>query len=268
LAFSSKNGMKFRGHTLVWDGDLPPWFNSYTNAGNAAPMMLDHISTVVRHYAGRVASWDVVNEGVGIEDGRADGLRMTPWLRLIGPEYIAMAFHAVHEADPNAVLVYNESWLEPEDRSTETRRRAVLTLLTNLRKRGVPVHALGVQSHIFAETRACGPNFERFLEEISDLGLAILVTEMDVRDQHLPGEIGVRDRMVAQQYYDYLSFMLRFKSVKTVVTWGLTDRYTWIGGHNPRTDGQSVRPLPYDEDLKPTLARSAMQLAFEQASRR
>lgn len=268
LSFASQHGMKFRGHTLVWDGDLPPWFNSTFNAQNAASMTIEHISTVVRHYAGRITSWDVVNEGIQVQDGQPGGLKMNPWLRFIGPEYIEMAFHAAHAADPNAKLVYNENWLEPEDSSTEERRRATLALLTRLKRKSVPVQALGVQSHIFAETYTTGPRFKRFLEEVADLGLEIMITEMDVRDQNLSGGPAVYQRLVAEQYYRYLSFMLQFKELKTVLTWGLADRYSWINKHNPRRDGFPVRPLPYDGDLQATPARYAVQKAFEEAVNR
>jgi len=265
--FLSSHGMKYRGHTLVWELALPTWFHNTVNAGNAKAMMLDHISVVVRHYAGKMHSWDVVNEAIELNDGRPDGLKNTPWLQMVGPEYIEMAFHAAHEADPKAMLTYNENWLEPESWA-ETKRQATVALLTNLKKKGVPVHGLGIQSHLFAETVVGGPHFARFLDEVADLGLAILITEMDIRDQHLGGSVETRDQAVAQKYYDYLSFMLQRKAVKVVLTWGLSNRYTWISEHNPRPDGSPVRPLPYDADLKPTPAWSAVAAAFDQASER
>lgn len=257
-----------RGHTLVWGEALPKWFSYTVNEANANKMMVDHISTVMRHYAGKMHSWDVVNEAFQIEDGRADGLKNTPWLQLIGPEYIENAFHAAHEADPSATLVYNENWIEPEDAGTDKKRNAVLALLTRLRKNNVPVHALGIQSHVYAETNITGPGFKRFLQQISDLGLGIMITEMDVREKNALGDIAIRDRLIASQYYKYLSFMLQFPAVKTVLTWGLSDRYTWIATHNPRADGLPVRPLPYDAEMNPTPAWDAIRNAFEEARRR
>ena len=267
-SFAAENHLLFRGHTLVWENALPAWFSARVTTQNAEKLMTDHISTVVRHYAGKVCSWDVVNEAVQIQDGREDGLKMTPWLRFIGDEYIETAFRAAHEADPNAMLVYNENWVEPDDADSEKRRRAVLGLLAGLKKRNVPVHGLGIQSHIFAEASVTGPRFRQFLQEIEDMGLAILVTEMDVRDQHLPADIKTRDRLVAEQYERYLSFLLQFRAVKTILTWGISDRYTWIATHNQRADGLPVRPLPYDNGLEPTAAWAAIQSAFEHASKR
>lgn len=268
LSFATQHGLKFRGHTLIWDGDLPPWFSSHFNAGNAEAMTVEHISTVVGHYAGRVNSWDVINEGIQVQDGQPAGLKLNPWLRFIGPDYMEIAFLVAHQADPRAKLVYNENWLEPEDSTTEDRRRATLTLLTRLKRKNIPVHALGVQSHIFAETNTTGPRFNRFLNEVSDLGLEIMITEMDVRDQNVPGRSAEYQQIVAEQYYRYLTFMLQFNALKTFLTWGLTDRYSWITKHNPRRDGLPVRPLPYDSDLHPTPAWYAIQKAFEEARSR
>jgi endo-1,4-beta-xylanase len=267
-SFAAEHHLAVRGHTLVWENALPSWFSVYATSSNAEQLMTDHISTVVRRFAGKVAAWDVVNEAVQMQDAREDGLKKTPWLRLIGPEYIELAFRAAHEADPKAMLIYNENWIEPDDLDSERRRRAVLNLLMDLKKRNVPVHGLGIQSHIFAEANVTGANFQTFLREIEALGLSILITELDVRDQHLPADIQTRDRMVAAQYEKYLSFLLQFESVKTVLTWGLSDHHTWIADHNRRPDGLPVRPLPYDSELKPKPAWQAMQSAFAHASKR
>jgi endo-1,4-beta-xylanase len=264
--YANSNGMLFRGHTLVWEAALPRWFQSTVNARNAKSILIDHISTVVRHYAGKMHSWDVVNEAFQMEDGRPDGLKNTPWLKFLGPEYLEIAFHAAHEADPAAALYYNENWLEPDN--CEGKRRAVLATLTNLKKKGVPIHGLGIQSHLYAEADVTGPQFRRFLQEVEDLGLAIIISELDVRDKNLPASPETRDRLVAEQYYKYLSFVLKCKAVKTVLTWGLSDRYTWIARSQGRADGLPVRPLPYDANLEPTEARWAMQRALEQAPAR
>lgn len=263
--FASDRKMLFRGHTLVWEQSLPSWFDEHVTSSNAEKVMKDHISAVVRHYSGKVSSWDVVNEAVQVNNGRADGLKITPWLRFIGPEYIEIAFRTAHEADPKTELIYNENWVEPDDSDCEKRRRTVLALLTNLKKKNVPVHGLGIQSHIFAEARVTGSNFYRFLQEVEDLGLSITVTEMDVRDQHLPADLQTRDRLVAEQYERYLSFLLQFEAVKTILTWELSNLYTWLSYNNKRGDGLPVRPLPYDAELRPTLSWQAMARAFDGA---
>jgi endo-1,4-beta-xylanase len=267
-SFCQSHGILFRGHTLVWEQALPRWFGYAVTRENARKMMTDHIATVVRHYAGKIHSWDVVNEAVQIEDRRPDGLKMTPWLRWIGPEYIDTAFHVAHEADPRAILVYNENWLESEEAFADRKRAAVLSLLTRMTKARVPVHALGIQSHLFAGTNTRNASFERFLHQVSDLGLSIMITEMDVRDKNAPADIAIRDRLVARRYSEHLSFMLRFPAVKTLVLWGLSNRYTWLATHDPRPDGLPARPLPYDAELKPTPAWDAIRYALEDARSR
>jgi endo-1,4-beta-xylanase len=266
--FSKSHGILFRGHTLVWHGALPSWFANTVNEANAKTVMQEHISAVMRHYAGKIKSWDVVNEAVWIADKRPDGLRITPWLQFIGPEYIETAFHTAHEADPGATLVYNDYFLETEDAAGESKRRAVWTMIAGLKKRGVPIHALGIQSHLVGSANVTGPNFKRFLQAISDLGLDILVTELDVDDRTLPADVAVRDRLIATQYFDYLSFMLQFKATKAVLTWGLSDRYSWLVYSHQRSDGRPNRPLPYDAELEPTPARDAIRDALDGARRR
>jgi endo-1,4-beta-xylanase len=262
------NGMLFRGHPLVWEQAMPKWFMTEVNVHNAQATLLQHISVVVSHFAGRMHSWDVVNEAIQIEDGQPHGLKLTPWLSFLGPDYIPMAFHAAHAADPKAMLVYNENWIEADDSSSERRRQAVLALLTRLKHNGVPVHALGIQSHLDATMNTTGPNFRRFLQAVEDLGLKILITELDIRDEKLPANVEQRDRMVAARYLAYLNFMLQFQSLKTIVTWGLTDRFTWLANIHPRRDGLPVRPLPYDVNLNPKPAWEAIHQALEMAPKR
>jgi endo-1,4-beta-xylanase len=266
--YTQTNRMLFRGHTLVWEAALPAWFQSTVNAQNAKSILHEHITTVVTRYAGKMHSWDVVNEAFRIEDNQPGGLKATPWLQFIGPNYIESAFYAAHEADPSAALYYNENWLEPETEASEQKRRAVLAFLKSSKKKGVPIHGLGIQSHLFAEANVTGPNFRRFLDEVAGLGLAIAVSELDVRDKNLPASPETRDRLVAEQYYKYLSFVLKCHAVKTVLTWGLSDRYTWIARSQGRADGLPVRPLPYDANLEPTQARAAVQRALEEAPAR
>jgi endo-1,4-beta-xylanase len=266
--FSKSHGILFRGHALLWHGALPRWFRSTVNGANAKTIMQEHISTVMQHYAGKIQSWDVVNEAVWIADKRPDGLRITPWLQFIGPEYIAMAFHAAHEADPGATLVYNDYFLETEDAAGEAKRRAVWTMIADLKKTGVPIHALGIQSHLVGTANVTGPNFKAFLQAISDLGLDILVTELDVDDRTLPADVTVRDQLIATQYFNYLSFMLQFKATKTVLTWGLSDRYSWLAYGHQRSDGRPNRPLPYDAEMKPTPTWGAIRNAIDGVRRR
>ncbi|MBW4626548.1 MAG: endo-1,4-beta-xylanase [Brasilonema octagenarum HA4186-MV1] len=267
--FARTHGMLFRGHTLVWDQALPGWFKETVNRQNAEKFFVEHVETVTKHYAGQMHSWDVVNEAIGIEDGRADGLKNKPWLELLGSDYIELAFRVAAQADPKALLVYNDYGLEYDTPAHEARRTAVLKLLERLKSRGTPLHALGIQSHLIGhETRFNPKKLRNFLANVASLGLKILITELDVVDQKLPLDLAVRDRIVASFFEDYLSVVLDEKAVIAILTWGLSDRYTWLATYEPRSDGLPVRTLPLDSNFKPKLAWNAMARAFDHAPKR
>ena len=267
--FASTNGMRLRGHTLVWHESLPPWFAVQVNKQNAKQMLTQHIQKVAGRYAGKMHSWDVVNEAIAIPDGQPLNLRKTPWLELLGPDYIEIAFRAAAKADPKAVLVYNDYGLEYDTPADEAKRVAVLKLLKQLKSRGVPIQALGIQSHLEAhETRFNPQKFRAFLKQVAALGLKIMITELDVSDQKLPENPAVRDRIVAGVYEDYLSAALSEKAVTTVVVWGITDRISWLSTQNPRADGAAIRPLPLDANLNRKLVWNAIARAFDRAPKR
>ncbi len=136
--WAASHGLLFRGHCLVWWNALPNWFQSYVTPANAKQVMTDHITTVVKHYAGKIYSWDVVNEAI-YHDNRPDGLRRKPWLDFMGPEYIDIAFQTAHAADPKARLVLNECYIEHDTPGEIGRRAALLALATRLKKAGVPI---------------------------------------------------------------------------------------------------------------------------------
>ncbi len=207
VAFAEKNGMKVRGHNLCWHRQLPQWFASEANSANARQLLTTHIETVAGRYAGRMHSWDVVNEAISVTDGRGDGLRESPWLRLVGEEYIELAFRAARDADPQALLTYNEYGIEGEDEASARKRSAVLTLLRRLKARHVPLDALGVQSHVTAGKRY-GAGLRSLVAAARELDLQIFLTEMDVNDRDIAAEVSVRDRAVAATYGDYLRLTL------------------------------------------------------------
>lgn len=267
--FGRKNKILLRGHTLVWHDSLPKWFEEQANAKNAELLLRTHIKTVMGHYAGKVHSWDVVNEALGWWDRRPDGLRNTPWLKFLGKDYIDLSFRLAAEADPNALLTYNEFGLDYNTPEDEAKRQAVLKLLRYLKSKGTPIHALGIQAHLSAEISTFSQQkFRKFLGEVASLGLKIMITELDVADNKLPLDLRKRDRTVARVYEDYLSAALDEKAVIMVTTWGLSDRYTWLSEFAPRKDRAAVRPLPFDRNLQPKLAWNAIARAFDRAPKR
>ncbi|NJN87374.1 MAG: endo-1,4-beta-xylanase [Leptolyngbyaceae cyanobacterium SL_7_1] len=266
LGFARRHSIPMRGHTLVWHLALPDWFEEQVNRRNAEQVLTNHIQTVAGRYRGQIHSWDVVNEAIEPSDGRRDRLRRTPWLERLGDGYIELAFQAAAAADPEGMLVYNELGLEGNHSDAETRRRKVVELLAGLIDNGVPVHALGIQSHLTGG--ADYGQFEHlrpFLSDVASLGLQILVTELDVSDQHLPADLQERDRQIATLYHDYLAVLLDEAAVIAVLTWGLSDRYTWLSSHAPRQDGNAVRPLPLDDQLNRKQAWNAIARALDQA---
>ncbi|NJL11528.1 MAG: endo-1,4-beta-xylanase [Calothrix sp. SM1_7_51] len=267
--FARTNNMRFRGHTLVWNQGLPKWFKETINPQNAENFFLEHIKTVTKHYAGKVNSWDVVNEAIAPYEGRKDYLRKTAWLEFLGSDYIELAFRTAAEADPKALLVYNEGFLEHDLRSHDITRETTLKLLQNLKSKGVPIGALGIQGHLTGHVDLYNSQKLRsFLSDVANLGLKIIITEMDVRDQELPLDTNIRDGIVASYYEKFLSIVLDEKAVIEVSTWGLSDKSTWLTSFAGRPDGMPVRPLPLDENLQPKQAWNAIAKAFDSAPTR
>jgi endo-1,4-beta-xylanase len=262
MDFAARNGQKVRGHNLIWHDELPAWFPGPITKANARQAMITHIQTEMRHFAGKIHSWDVVNEGIEPKDGRPDGLRKSPWFALVGDDYIDLAYRTAREADPKALLTYNDYGIEYDDQ--EEKRAAVLALVRRMKARGVPLDAVGVQSHLDASLAPPGFALQKFVREMAKLNLQVFVTELDVNDNKVPGTITDRDASVAKVYRDYLTMMLAEPNVKAVLTWGITDRQTWLNEYEKkRADGKPLRPLPFGPDMQPTAAFYAERDAID-----
>lgn len=166
------------------------------------------------------------------------------------------------------MLVYNDTAVDydtPEDNQTRT---GILKLLEYLKSRNVPIQALGIQAHLdAAEKRFNEKKFRDFLGEVAGMGLKIMITELDVSDRYLPADIQLRDRAVAHAAEQYLSVALDERAVIAVLTWGLSDRYTWLSMY-PRPDNLPVRVLPYNDDLQRKLMWNAIARSFDGAPKR
>ncbi len=265
-----RRGMTMRGHCLVWHEAAPAWLPKRLDRDAAIDLLRTHIGRVVGRYAGRMWSWDVVIEFLERADRRPDGLRRSVWLEAIGPDYLAISLQAAHAADPAARLTLEDYGLEYDDVPWMVeKRQAMLPLLYDLKKQGTPLHALGLQAHLDGHhPPAFGPPLRKFLREVADLGLDIYITELDVRDQRIPGDAAARDIVVADVYKHFLDVVLDEPAVKMVNTWGLSDRYSFVAVQFPRADGDPVRPLPFDRALRPKAAAQAMIDAFARAPRR
>lgn len=271
------------GHTLIWHSQTPRWFFEGKD-GNpvtrevALERMRKHIKTIVGRYKGRIKEWDVVNEA--INDGPGT-LRQTPWLRAVGEDYIAEAFRAAHEADPAAILVYNDYNIE-----LDYKRPKAIELLKKLLDQKVPVHAVGIQAH----WRMDGPPLaetEKAIKEFSALGLKVMITELDIGvlparyqgadisrvermtpeqeavmnpyTKALPSDIAVKH---GEKYREAFELFLRHRKVIGRVTlWGTHDGHSWLNNFPMR--GRTDYPLLFDRELKPKPAFTAVQRAAE-----
>lgn len=263
LAFADAHGQRLRGHNLCWHEALPDWVQSTATPQNARRLLTDHVQRVAGHFAGKLHSWDVVNEAIDIKDGRPDGLRKSPWLELVGPDYIEIAFRAARMADSTALLTYNDYGIELDTPDQSQKRAQVLALVTRLRLRGVPIHAVGVQSHLTAGEAVPGSGLRDFIRAVGELDMQVFITELDVSDHQLAGPVPARDAAVAKLYGDYLALVLAEPNVTAVLTWGITDKYSWLDHHHQRSDGQPQRCLPFDADYQPTPAFFAMRTALD-----
>ncbi|HEY2033252.1 MAG TPA: endo-1,4-beta-xylanase [Rhizomicrobium sp.] len=263
LAFAHRHDMTFRGHTLVWHNSNPPWLQGALQSPDAETLLTGYIAAVAGHYKGRVHSWDVVNEAIQPSDGRSDGLRNSFWLKRFGPGYIDTAFHAARQADPNAMLVYNDwgcEWGAPEN---DRFRAVTLEFLSGALARGVPIDALGMQGHLSAfGTQVDQKKLAVFLAAVHQMGLKILVTEHDVDDSGGPADIAARDRAVADASRRFLDVMLDNPAVIAVLTWGLSDRFLDPPGWQDRLAGRTPRMLPLDRDYRRKPMWTAMAKAF------
>lgn len=264
LVFAFAHQQKVRGHNLCWHLALPSWFAATVNRQNAAHFLTQHILTVAGRYTGKLHSWDVVNEAVDPKSPRPDGLRESPWLELIGPGYIELAFRTARQADPYALLTYNDYGIELDTAEQIDKRGMVMMLVRRLQARGVPIDAVGIQSHLGTGDLP-GEGLLHFVRELRDMGLQVFITEMDVNDRRVSGTVEERDAAVAKVYRDYLTMMLNEPNVNVALTWGITDRYTWLNNsaHTARADGKPERPLPFDYDYNPTPAFFAERDAID-----
>jgi len=297
--FGLSNNMYLVGHTLIWHSQTPQWVFAGTNppppgVTNSAPQPLgntnapgtnrfgrgqfgfgpytgprasreellqrvhDHIHAVVGRYKGKIKVWDVVNEAIA--DGGTNVLRKSLWLEIIGPDFIAKAFQYAHEADPDAILRYNDYSLE-----NPGKRRKLITLIKSLQEQKVPIHAIGSQAHLNVSTGF--EEMDRALTEMETLGLPIHITELDVNSAQggqrttgadiagnastsQGGVVSDADRKQAAAYAGlFRAFVKHDKSVKIVTFWGPNDANSW------RANG---KPLLFDGDNHPKPAFAAV----------
>jgi endo-1,4-beta-xylanase len=275
VAFGEKYHMYIVGHTLIWHNQTPGWVFQ-DEKGNPVSRdvllkrMRDHIQTVVGRYKGRIDSWDVVNEALN-EDGT---LRQTPWMKIIGEDYIAKAFQFAHEADPAAQLNYNDYSLE-----NEAKRNGAIALIKKLKEQGVPVSGVGLQGHDSLEW----PTVEQedaTITAFGKLGVRVMITELDVDvlpratqnqgadvtlsveaqaklNPYVDGLPDAIQQLLAKRYADLFAVFVKHRGVVSRVTfWGVTDADSWR--NNWPVKGRTDYPLLFDRNGRPKPAFDAV----------
>jgi endo-1,4-beta-xylanase len=244
VAFAESNGMRVRGHNLVWHSQLPSWLTTGTwPAAEAQQVLTDHIATVVSHYRGHVLEWDVVNEALA-DDG---SLRPGFWTDHIGRTYIEAAFQAARAADPNAGLFYNDYNIEGLGAKSDS----AYVMVKDLLARGVPITGVGFESHFVlgGVPGTLAANIARF----AALGLQVHITELDVRIQAPTTPAALQTQ--AQNYREVVSACMSSPACNVIVLWGFTDRESWI----PSTFPGWGDALIYDASYQPKPAYTAIQ---------
>jgi len=271
VAFGEQRHMLIVGHTLVWHSQTPSWVFqaeggrrlSGTKAADRELLMRrmhDHIQAVVGHYKGRIKIWDVVNEALNDSSNLNDTnvLRQSsPWVRILGMDFIVKAFEYAHQADPEAILRYNDYSVE-----NPAKRQRLITLIKYLQSQKVPVMAIGSQTH--ANLIWPTPELEdSFLTEVGRLGLPVHITELDVngsqagqRNQSADiaqntqangdgQQVASIEEKLTQQYSGLFKMFLKHRdTVKLVTFWGLTDADSWRRNGHPLLFDGSWQPKP------------------------
>lgn len=257
VAFAKAHGMKVRGHCPVWDHMNPDWLvqGKFTSA-QLSDLLHRHISTVMKHYAGQVFAWDVVNEAFDPDGHMKDSIWYNqPGIGLADKQtaYVEQAFRWAHQADPHALLFYNEVEGEGMNRKSD----AIYAMVKDFKQRGVPIDGVGLQMHLSRldyDTAAVSANIAR----LTALGLQVHITELDVA---LPvdanGQVTNQSDLQRQGalYREVVRACVQYPGCTAVQTWGFTDKYSWIGSHSQHTRGSA---LPFDRGYRPKPAYNAM----------
>ncbi|WP_224002981.1 endo-1,4-beta-xylanase [Aureimonas sp. SA4125] len=248
---ATTNGRRSRGHTHVWWNALPAWLQAITDPAEAERVLVEHIETVMDRYRGRLDSWDVVNEVIAHDPTEEGVMRDSYWMRILGPRHVPVAFAAAARADPSARLILNDYDLEFAGDRYDRRRAIVLEMVRQLQDAGIRIDGVGIQGHLYADLKIDIPALARFGEALKSLGLSLLISELDVIDWNIRGGPDEQDAAALIIVGDLLEGVFASGRPEAVITWGITDRYSWIPDVMPRRDGKPSRPLPLDAQYRP-----------------
>jgi len=247
VAFAEAHGMQVKGHTLVWHNATPAWVSSLSPSDLRSAVQ-NHVRTVVGHFRGHVRAWDVVNEAI---DDTSLGLRSTVFSRGLGDDYVAECFRLARQADPDALLVYNDYGGEGLNRKSD----AIYALVKDLRDRGVPIDGVGLQMHLQAWNMPAAADIAANIRRLAALGLRVNISELDVQIRQLP--VATKLTQQRQVYHDVIAACLTEPRCEAVTLWGFTDAHSWIDTTFGPDD-----PLPFDEQYRAKPAYFGVQDAL------
>jgi endo-1,4-beta-xylanase len=260
-AYAKRNGLKMRGHCLVWHNQTARWFFTDSVTGKQVSKeqllqrMKEHITTVVTRYKDVIFAWDVANEV--ISDKADEFYRPSPYFDILGEEFIAKAFEFAHAADPKALLFYNDY-----DEINPVKRKKIIQMIKGLKAKGIPIHGVGLQAH-WAVNEPSASQLETTLKDFSQLGLQLHITELDI--SVYPKEHNARERrpedsdtafskekeamQIAMYKLCFEKFRKYKQHIKSVTFWNISDRYSWLDNFPVR--GRKDHPLLFDRNLQP-----------------
>lgn len=270
VEYGQKNKMYVVGHTLVWHSQLPAFVNKIRSADSLRIFMTEHINTVAGRYAGKINSWDVVNEALN-EDGT---LRKSIFLNKLGEGYIKEAFDLAAKADPNAALYYNDYNIEQP-----AKRKGAIEIIKKLQASGTKINGVGIQGH-WSINNLNLKNIEESIIEFSQLGIKVAFTELDLTVLPNPWDLKGADvnqrfaenpalnpykdalpdsiqTVLANRYKDIFKIFLKHRDkISRVTFWGVDDSHSWLNGFPIRN--RTNYPLLFDRALEPKKAYQAV----------
>jgi endo-1,4-beta-xylanase len=239
VSFAQQNNKRIHGHTLVWHQSLPSWVTNFLGDSTAWENLLKtHIQTVVTHFKGKVTSWDVVNEAFN-DDGT---LRNSIWRTKLGDDYIARCFQYANEADPAALLFYNDYGHE----YSVAKRNAIVAMLSSFKTRGIPVNGIGMQFHMTVNTTDA--NISAALNAAVATGLKVHIAELDIKlNTNTVQGFTLTSALADQQAAKYKYVVKTYNAIPAaqkfgITTWNVSDADSWI----PSWQGAPDFPLPFD----------------------
>lgn len=257
MSFAATNTMKVRGHTLFWHQQNPAWLTGTNwNVDTLKQVLKEHVDSVVGHFKGKIAAWDVVNEA--FNDGTGT-LRTTgsPWATTIGRSYIELAFREARLIDPSAQLHYNDYNLE----TPGNKQDSVFALLADFKARGVPVDGIGFQAHLLVNSDGSGIPSQQTLtttfQRFAALGLKVHITELDIR-MRTPGATPAEVAAQTQGWTNIVAACLAVPNCEAIVVWGVNDGESWIPGTFPGF-GQA---LLFDDSFNKKASYNAVRTAL------